>query len=166
MTEGTVRPPLDWSGKAPFPFTRESSIRVDVDGAFWHEGQKVEHPGLSRAMASWVSRHPDDGRWVLENGYDWCYLQVDDVPLVVRSVRVVGPALLGVVSDGIEEPIEPTSLSVDAEGVLRCSVKPGARRGPYPAKFSRLAQLALAERLQEEDGTVVFALGDRRIPLG
>jgi len=165
MTDGRGRPPLDWSGNAPFPFTRESSIRVDVEGSFWHEGQRIEHPGLARAMASWVSRHPDDGRWVLENGWDWCYLTVDDVPLLVRSARVEGAELFGVLSDGSEERIDPETLAVDPAGTLRCTVKAGARRGPYPAKLARHAQLALAERLREEDGHYVLALGDREVVL-
>jgi hypothetical protein len=161
MTEGSPRPPLDWSGSAPFPFTRESSIRIDRAGRFWHDGQRVEHPGLARAMASWVSRHPTDGRWVLENGYDWCYLTVDDVPLLVRGVRAEGDALFGVLSDGAEERLDPTSFVVDDEGTLRCSVKPGARGGPYPAKLARLAQLSLADRLREQDGHVVLDLAGR-----
>jgi hypothetical protein len=165
MTEGRARPALDWSGNAPFPFTRESSIRIDAEGNFWHESQRVEHPGLARAMASWISRHPNDGRWVLENGWDWCYLTVDDVPLLVRDVRVEGPTLLGVLSDGSEEPIDPQTLVVDSGGTLRCLVKPSARGGPYPAKLARLAQLALGERLRENDGHYVIALGERELPL-
>lgn len=161
MTEANPRPALDWSGKAPFPFTRESSIRVDADGGFWHEGQKVEHPGLARAMASWVSRHPTDGRWVLENGYDWCYLTVDDVPLLVRGARVEGDALYGVLSDGSEERLDPSTFTVDEQGTLRCTVKPTSRGGPYPAKLARHAQLALADRLAEQDGHVVLELAGR-----
>ena len=161
MTEDRGRAPLDWSGAAPFPFTRESSLRVDADGTFWHEGARVEHPGLARALASWVSRHPDDGRWVLENGWDWCYLTVDDVPLLVRSARVEGARLVVGLSDGSEEPLDPATLSVDREGTLRCPVKPGARGGPYPAKLSRHAQLQLAEHLREGAGGVVLVVGGR-----
>ena len=36
-------------------------------------------------MASWVSRHPDDARWLLENGWDCCYLTLDDAPHLVRD---------------------------------------------------------------------------------
>lgn len=163
MIEGRARPPLDWSGNAPFPFTRESSIRVDSDGAFWHEGQKIEHPGLARAMASWISKHPDNGRWVLENGWDWCYLGVEDAPLMVRSARVEGDRVLGVLSDGSEEALD--ALSVDPQGTLRCTVKPNARGGPYPAKLARQAQLDLAPHLEESGDRVVLVAGKQRLPL-
>lgn len=163
MTDGRGRPPLDWSGNVPFPFTRESAIRIDSDGNFWHEGQKVEHSGLARAMASWISRHPDDGRWVLENGWDWCYVKVDDAPFVVRSARVEGDQVFGVLSDGVEEPLE--SLSVDESGTLRCLVRPTARGGPIPAKLARLAQLDLADHLEEHHGAPVLRLAQRVVPL-
>jgi hypothetical protein len=165
MADLPARPPLDWSGKAPFPFTRESSIRIDGDGRFWHEAQIVEHPGLATAMASWVSKHPTDGRWVLENGYDWCWITVDDVPLFVRDVRVNGDELMAKLSDGSEEALDLAKLHVDASGTIRCEVKPGARGGPYPAKLTRVAQLALADRLNERDGRIVLDVGARSIDL-
>ena len=48
----------------------------------------VEHPGLAAAMHTWVTRHPDDGRYILSNGYDWTYFTVDDAPSKV-TVRPV-----------------------------------------------------------------------------
>lgn len=158
MTDQSGRPPLDWSGKAPFPFTRESSIKLDRLGHFWHDGVRVEHPGLARGMASWITRHPDNGRWVLENGYDWCYIAVEDVPLWVKSLRFEENVLIGTLSDGTEERIDPRSLTFDDEGTLRCEVKATARKGPYPAKLARHAQLALSERLRETDEGVVLQL--------
>ena len=70
----------------PFRFTRESRIRIDRDGYVWHEGQKVAHDKLARALASWVAVDPETDRYVLRNPLDWCFITVDDAPLVVRSV--------------------------------------------------------------------------------
>ena len=166
MTDQPARPPLDWSGNAPFPFTRESTIKLDREGHFWHDEVRVEHPGLARAMATWISRHPDNGRWVLENGYDWCYVVIEDVPLWVKSAKLEGDRLLGTLSDGTDESIDARTLSVDDEGTLRCEVKAAARKGPYPAKLARHAQLALADRLREEGDAIVLATdrGDITLP--
>ena len=43
---------------------RQSGIRLDADGRFWHEGAEVTHPGLRAAFWRWLDRNPD-GRWVL-----------------------------------------------------------------------------------------------------
>ncbi len=165
MTDQPARPVLDWSGKAPFPFTRESSIKLDREGRFFHDGAPVNHPGLARAMATWISRHPDNGRWILENGYDWCYIAVEDVPLWVKSVRVEGGSIVGTLSDGTEESIDPRSLAFDDEGALRCAVKSAARKGPYPAKLARHAQLALSELLHERDDGFVLTLAGEELVL-
>ena len=74
---------------APEGRSRESTIRLDADGRFFHEGERVEHPGLEAAMHTWIARHPDDGRYILTNGYDWTYFTVDDVPFFVPGA---GPA--------------------------------------------------------------------------
>ena len=43
---------------------RQSGIRLDGDGRFWHEGAEVQHHGLRAALWRWLDRNPD-GRWVL-----------------------------------------------------------------------------------------------------
>ena len=72
---------------APEGRSRESSIVLDAQGRFHHDGELVEHPGMARAFASWIDRHPDDGRFILNNGYDWSYFRVEDVPFFVLGVR-------------------------------------------------------------------------------
>ena len=45
--------------------SRESTIRLDADGCFFHDGVPVEHPKLRDALHTWIARHPDDGRYIL-----------------------------------------------------------------------------------------------------
>lgn len=164
------KPALDWSGKLPealaaLGFSRESKIQIDDDGRLSHEGEPVEHAGLARAMMAWLTRHPENGRWVLENGWDWCYVRVADVPWVARAVRLDREAgLVVALDDGTEEPLG--DAQVDAEGRVRGTVKPGARGGPHPAKLSRHAQLSLVDHLEERAAGWVLCVGGREIALG
>lgn len=163
-----ARPPLDWSGNLPsnlaeLGFSRESKLRIDAEGRLLHEGEPVGHAAMARAMMGWLTRHPDDGRWVLENGWDWCYLAVDDVPWVARNARVEGEALIVSLADGTEAPL--ADLHADRDGGVRGSVKAGARGGPHPTKLSRTAQLSLVDRLVEHDGGIALALDGRVVPL-
>jgi hypothetical protein len=162
-----ARPPLDWSGHSPFPgFSRESKIRLDGEGRFWHDGERVEHPGLAHGLHTWIARHPSDGRIVLENGWDWCYLAVDDAPFFVRSISIgEGERLLLRLSDDSEEPLVLESLRVDAEGAIRCEVKHAAKGGPYAARFDRHAAAALGELLHEVEGRVVLRVGGVERPI-
>ena len=43
-------------------------------------GASSSTPGLAAGLHRWIGRHPDDGRYVLKNGYDWSYFTVDDAP--------------------------------------------------------------------------------------
>ena len=87
----------------PAGSSRESTIVLDADGRFGHDGQPVSHPGLKRAFASWITRHPDDGRYILCNGYDWTYFRVEGTPFFVLGVRAAGDQLWLGLSDGSEE---------------------------------------------------------------
>jgi hypothetical protein len=143
---------------APPPGTsRESTIRLDRDGRFWHDGALVENEALSRALHTWIARHPDDGRYILTNGYDWTYFQVDDVPYLVTSVSVEGDRVALTLSDGTSEPMGIEGLEAGRDGALYVRVKGGA----FEARFTRHAQTSLAPVTDEDGGQVVLRIGGR-----
>jgi len=144
---------------APAGRSRESTIALDAEGNFFHDDAPVEHAGLHKALAKWVRRHPDDGRYILSNDYDWCYFAVAETPLFVRGLQIGDDGVTLQLFDDTEERLDPTTLSVDDEGHLRCVV-----RGDMPARFQRTAQLAI-EPLLDETGEAVI-VGGRSFPLG
>lgn len=126
---------------------RQSGIRLDADGRFWHEGAEVTHAGLKAALWRWLDRNPD-GRWVLRlDARRFVYLDVDDAPFVVRSLRWEGSRPIARLSDDSEEPLDCASLTLDPHGGARATVK-----GRFPARLSTAAWNALAERIVERGG--------------
>ena len=144
---------------APEGRSRESSIALDADGRFSHDGVPVEHPGMARAFASWIDRHPDDGRFILNNGYDWTYFRVEDVPYFVLGVHEQGGNLWLLLSDGSESPLDPQTLVLGARSALYTTVK----GGKFRARFTQAAQTALAPWLSSSESGVIFLeiAGDR-----
>jgi hypothetical protein len=140
--------------------SRESSIVLDRHGRFHHDGERFAHRGLESGFHKWIRRHPDDGRFILYNGYDWTYFAVEDTPFFVTSLRVEGDDIRVVLSDGESETLDVASLSIDDDQVLRCRVKDGA----YEARFTQPAQLMIAPLLADDGLTLV--IGKRRIRLG
>ncbi len=128
---------------APEGRSRESTLRLDREGRFWHDGRRVEHAGVLAALRSWIARHPDDGRYILTNGYDWTYFVVDDAPFFVEALRIEPAGVILRLYDGTEEPWEPESTRIGDDGALYAVVKRDARGGPFEAKFSRHAQASL-----------------------
>lgn len=134
---------------------------MDGEGRFWHDGELVVHPGLLEALPRWVGRHPDDGRYILTNGYDWTYFTVDDVPFFVRGVST-GDAPELLLSDGTKEPFPDGGYRVGRDGALYCPVKGGA----FEARFTPGAQAALAAFVVEDaSGSAMLSVGGRRLPL-
>jgi hypothetical protein len=142
--------------------SRESTIRLDAEGTFWHDGERVTKDSLVKALHSWVTFHPDDGRPILTNGYDWTYFAVEDTPYFVELVRGRPPETpLLVLSDGTEEPLDPATLVADEQGT--CFVK--VKAGRAWARFWRHAQAALEPFLAEDDPPRII-VGDRAWPVG
>jgi uncharacterized protein len=138
--------------------SRESAIVLDAEGRFWDHGEPVTHRAMQDAFATWIRRHPRDGRFVLCNGYDWTYFRVEDVPYFVRGLGGSPSAPTVVLSDRTEEPLDPTGLSIGARDALYCRVKGGA----FEARFTPAAQAALGPYVAEgQGGEPLFRLAGR-----
>jgi hypothetical protein len=153
---------------APEGRSRESTLRLDARGRFWHDGKPVEHAGLAAGLHSWISRHPDDGRYILTNGYDWTYFAVDDAPYMVTALRVEAERVVLLLSDRTESAWDVESTRVGSDGALYAAVKRDARGGPYEAKFSPHAQGCLGPLLVEsaEGGLPLVRIGGRTRTVG
>ena len=145
--------------------SRESTIRLDAEGRFWHEGRRVEHAGLAAAFHSWIARHPDDGRYILTNGYDWTYFIVDDAPYFVRTLRIEPDRIQLLLSDASEEAWDPETTRVGNDDALYAVVKRDAPQGPYEAKFTRHAQASLHPVLIDAASPAV-CIGERSYAIG
>jgi uncharacterized protein len=149
--------------------SRESTIRLDGEGRFWHEGAPVEHRGLRAALHRWIGRHPLDGRYVLTNGYDWTYFTVDDAPFFVTALHAgasAAGAVTLVLSDGSEEAWRPEQTREGTGGALYTLVKREAPGGPFDAKFTRHAQHSLEPLLVESNGEPAVRIGGAVVPIG
>ncbi|HYP88714.1 MAG TPA: hypothetical protein VEQ59_11185 [Polyangiaceae bacterium] len=140
--------------------SRESSIVLTKDGRFFHDGSAVEHPGMHKAFASWLRRHPDDGRYVLSNGYDWTYLTVEGPAQFVSAVRSVDGRPELTLLDGRELPLDPSALTSDSDGRLWLALPEGDA-----ACFTGAAQLQLEPWLSERSGGFGLEIDGRFWPI-
>ena len=143
--------------------TREDSgIRLDRDGRWWHDDELIEHPKIVEAFNTGLVP-TDDGRFKLEFGWDWCFVEVEDAAYRVTAVdRAPDGGCLLRLSNRRTEPLAPGTLALEEDGVLSCRVMGGRAK----ARFSRDAQFQLGEWMEERDGQIVLRLGDRAHVVG
>lgn len=140
---------------------RRSGIRLDGEGRFWHEGEEVRHAGLRAALWRWLDRNPD-GRYVLRlDERRFVYLDVDDAPHLVRSLRWDGDRAWLLLADGTEEELDYATVHLREGGAAYCKVKGGR----LEARISTAAWGTLAERLVERDEGVLLLAAEGCFPL-
>lgn len=139
---------------------------LDEEGHFHNGPFPIDHAGMALAFATWIRRHPDDGRFILTNGYDWTYFTVKSTPFFVQHLAVSegssGRTATLRLSDGTEEPLDPSRVRVDPDGVLYTDVK----GGEYEARFLPKAQSAMVDLVEEgDDGRAYVAAFGQRHPI-
>ncbi len=139
---------------------RQSGIRLDTDGHFWHDGAVVTHGGMKAAFYRWLDRNPD-GRWVLRlDEKRFVYLDVDDAPYAITSLRFEGDRIFVHLSDDSDEELAYDTLRI-RDGHAYADVK-----GRFFARFGNDAWTALGEHLEEQDGQIVLRTPHGPHPLG
>jgi hypothetical protein len=139
---------------------RQSGIRLDGEGRFWHEGEEVRHAGLRAALWRWLDRN-QDGRYVLRlDERRFVYLDVDAAPHLVRSLRWDGERAWVLLADGTEEELAYATVHLRGTAAY-CRVKGGR----LEARISTAAWGALAEHLVERDGGVCLLAAGACFPL-
>jgi hypothetical protein len=142
-----------------------SGLSIDDEGRFLHRGEPIAHARTLEVL--WRSLEPAaGGRWLVRVGRESAYVQVAETPWIVRGVDAADgaatPALL--LSDASREPLDPATLRLGGDGVLRCTISRGR-----PARFARAAQIALGMALEEDppgSQSFVLEVGGRRWRVG
>ena len=140
-------------------------LRMDARGAFWFEGDPLDHPGI----VAYFRRHLDAdeaGDPIVSVDGKYVYLKCDDLPLRVTRVVARDDAPSLVLDDGRELPLDASSLAEERDAGLRCSV-PAAESGrPLAARFGNTAAMDLERWIEWGDddasGRPSIAVAGRR----
>lgn len=138
-----------------------SGLSIDPEGRFRHGSEPITHERTLAVLWGSLSRLPD-GRYQVQVGRERAFVEVADAPFGVLGL-LEGPAGLRLhLTSGAVVPLDPATLRIGADGVLRCTVAGGHR-----ARFGRAAQAAVAPLLEEEaPGRYALRIGPRSWPIG
>lgn len=140
-------------------FSRETTIRRDAQGRWFHDDQPLEHEGLTRAFDRWIER-AEDGRYCLKNDINWAYVTLEGPPYFVRSVAIgPGGQVELALSNDRREPLRPQTLRLGEDGALYCDVGDGT----LPARFDRHATSQLEALIGEDERGVFVEVAGARV---
>lgn len=140
-------------------FSRETTIRRDAQGRWYHDGQPLSHAGLERAFDRWVER-AEDGRYCLKNDINWAYITLEGPAHFVRSVQIepAGQVMLAL-SNEQQEPLRAETLRMGEDGALYCDVGDGT----LTARFDRHAAAQLEPLIGEDETGLYVEVAGRRV---
>lgn len=142
----------------PPGLSRETTIRRDAEGQWFHDGEPVTNRAVARAFDRWLER-ADDGRWILKNSVNWAYIDLEGPAFFVRRGWIAEEGVELELRGGRRVPLDPATLAHDEEGRMRCRVD------GLLAVFERSAMLDLAEHLDEEAGGWILRLEGGSFPI-
>jgi hypothetical protein len=147
----------------PPPDPPPSGLSVDDEGRFLVHGEPVTHARTLEVLWQGLSRRAD-GRWQVTVGREVALVDVAETAWLVRAVAEEQGRMELLLVGGGRAPLDPSTLRVGRDGVLRATLPTGD-----PARFTRAAQVALGVRLAEDPaapGGFRLDLGGRSFPIG
>ena len=137
---------------------RQTGIRLDRTGTFWHDGQPITHRGLHSALLRWLDELHDGTPILRLDAERYAYVEVEDAPLLVVSLRWNDDRAFAKTNDGNEEELAYASLCVSSDHTMYCRVR-GDR---LTARLTTPAYYQLVQRIEEDRGEYhLRAIGQR-----
>ena len=155
----------------------EIDIRIDRDGAWWHEGARIGRPALVRLFAS-ILRKESDG-YYLVTPVEKLRIRVDDAPLLAVDCEVAKAGSAQGAGQGGRATQEILLRTLTDDLVRLDADHPiwmrDGRQGPRPyahirsglnALITRPLYYRLVELGEEANGRLWLASGGERFDLG
>ena len=138
--------------------SRETTLRRDEEGHWFHDGVRVTNEKIAVAFDRWIDIG-DDGRFILKNNVNWAFVEIEGAPVTVRSAHPTPEGVTLWLSDGRSEALDLATVRQGPDGQLYCTV----RGGRLTARFSRRAVLSLEPVLAEDAQGICLQVGDTRV---
>jgi len=137
-------------------------LRVDKDGAWYHEDDEVTHPGILSNLRDGLEQDADG--YAIRIGAVRVPVEVEDTPYAVIRFEPDGGGFAVTLNDMTREALDPATLRLTQDGAPYCRVKGGR----FDARFSRAAAYQLLERVEAGDGGrgAILRAGGRSYALG
>lgn len=146
---------MERSGK--IDVTENCRIRIDKEGKWYYFDSEIVNPLVLEFFCNALEQD-EEGRYLVVLDQEICYLEVEDTPFVVASLRGEPDTGLSVLlNTGALYELDPETLSVGDANVMYCALPSGMK-----VRFSRAAYYMLAHNMEEnEKGDIILKTGKK-----
>lgn len=120
-------------------------LRIDRDGEWSSDGEEITHVGILANLRGNL-RHDAQGYFV-QAGRVRVPVAVEDTPFTVLRIESEENGLRLTVNDQTQEPLDPRTLRLTADGVPYCRIK----AGQFDARFTRAAAYQLGHLVDYDE---------------
>lgn len=124
----------------------DTHIWIDKDGRWFYENSEIIHPAVLELFCDSLDID-ENGKYRIIIGHELCYIEVEDAPLIVRSIS--GDSRCGismVLNNRRSEPLNPEAIFIGENNILYARLESG-----ITVKFSRPAYYSLALMMEESE---------------
>ncbi|HOO45220.1 MAG TPA: DUF1285 domain-containing protein [Deltaproteobacteria bacterium] len=141
--------------------TEHCPIRIDKEGRWYYEEKEIINENVLLAFCNALEKDPEGNyRIVIES--ELCYVDVEDTPFVVSSIRgEKETGLYVLLNTSAVHELDPSTLSIGKDNVLYCTLPDGMK-----VRFTRAAYYLLALMMEEDDqGNITLTVGEKTYPV-
>jgi uncharacterized protein len=137
--------------------TESCRISINKEGKWFYQGREIVNPMVLEYFCNALEKD-EQGRYRIVLEQEMCYLEVEDTPFVVASMRGEPETGLSVLlNTGSLYDLDPDTLCIGDDNVMYCTVPHGIK-----VRFSRAAYYLLALMMEEDDqGDIILKMGNR-----
>jgi hypothetical protein len=144
-------------------------IRIDKQGIWYFHGEEMKRQDIVQYFYQCL-KMGKAGNYLIETENDFCYVNVEDVPYIIKSVVMSfsqydgKPCIAIFLTDGSNEELNlDNPFWTGEDNIMYCKV----RRGEYAVRFSRPAYYQLCEYINYDStrGKYLITLNNRSYPL-
>ncbi len=136
-----------------------SPLRIDKEGRWFFQGEEITHRRTYLLYSRNLARAASGGI-ILRIGREECPVEVEDAPLVVKTIQFVRSgedgreAIWLTLNDETRETLDPQTLRIGPANVPYCRV----RKEDFDARFSRNAYQLLIPHIHFDEKEKRFFL--------
>ncbi len=144
----------------PRDVSADCQITIDKNGNWFYRGQQIIHHQILHSFHEALEM-THNGRFLVRMEDEICYIEAEDTPFVVTTLRGdQNNGLILVLNSGETHDLDAATLRIEADNQIYATLENG-----IPVRFTRPAYYQLGLMMDENADGIHLRIGNIRYPI-